>query len=143
MNSSVYTRLVLLDTSVVFARYCKRDRRHELALATLQAVQDQVLCAVNVTAHETFTRLRYDAGLDDALASYEYLREHDVRILDFEARDEESAMKALRKYTDKRLSFIDALCAAVMMRNGIYRVASFDSDFYAFGFEVIPGPALR
>ena len=44
----------------------------------------------------------------------------------------------LEKYYDKSLSFHDALCAAVMMRNKIYRIFSFDHDFRWFGFLVQP-----
>jgi predicted nucleic acid-binding protein len=36
-------------------------------------------------------------------------------------------------------SFHDALCAVTMHRAGIYKVFSFDSDFWTLGFEVMPG----
>ncbi len=140
MTAILFSRAAVLDTSVVFARHCDRDRRHNQALATLQSAASLSLCAVNVTSHETFTRLRKDTGLEGALKGYEFIRATGVTILDFNAEDEESAVTSLRKYKDKNLSFHDALCAAVMKRHGIYRIISFDSDFFAFGFEVIPGP---
>jgi predicted nucleic acid-binding protein len=140
LTATLYAHAALLDTSIVFARHCERDRRHSRALAALQGVDGLTLCALNVTSHETFTRLRKDVGLEGALAGYEFIRTSEVRVLDFVREDEEAALRALRKYADKQLSFHDALCAAVMMRNGIFRIISFDSDFFAFGFEVIPGP---
>jgi predicted nucleic acid-binding protein len=140
VTGAIYAEAALLDTSVVFAKHYARDRRHRRAVDLFRDIGERGLCALDVTAHETFTRLRKDADLDVALAGYEFLRAHDVRLLEFEPRDEEAALASLRKYADKQLSFHDALCAAVMMRNSIYRIISFDSDFYAFGFDVIPGP---
>ena len=78
--------------------------------------------------------------MDGALAGYEFIRARDVKVLPFDQDDEDAALRSLRKYADKELSFHDALCAAVMKRNGIFKIVSFDSDFFAFGFEVIPGP---
>jgi len=53
--------------------------------------------------------------------------------------DEGKALDLVKKYTDKKLSYHDALCASVMLRYRLYRVFTFDSDFWTFGFELLPG----
>jgi predicted nucleic acid-binding protein len=140
VSASLFARAVVLDTSIVFARHCERDRRHKRAVAALESLGPTSLYAVNVTAHETFTRLRQDVGLDGALDGYEFIRAKGVTTLEFNALDEQGALASLRKYKDQNLSFHDALCASVMKRVGIYKIISLDKDFFTFGFEVFPGP---
>ncbi len=62
-----------------------------------------------------------------------------MHTIDFTGSDEETAVALAQKYTDKSLSFHDSLCAAVMKRLGMFRVFSFDADFWTFGFELTPG----
>jgi predicted nucleic acid-binding protein len=45
----------------------------------------------------------------------------------------------LEKYSDQKISFHDALCAAVMLRIGAYRAFAFDKHFWIMGFEMLPG----
>jgi predicted nucleic acid-binding protein len=102
-----------------------------------------LLCAVNVTAHESFTRIRYNARLESGLAGYSWLRSNELHTIPFADADEHAALSLVSKYSSVRLSFHDALCAAVMLRLGIYRIFSFDADFWTFGFELIPGMTKR
>jgi predicted nucleic acid-binding protein len=67
------------------------------------------------------------------------MRSERFRLLEFQASDEIFARGLLAKYDDQRLSFHDALCAAVMFREGIFKIFSFDRDFWLFGFQVLPG----
>ena len=53
--------------------------------------------------------------------------------------DEKSALAILERFSEHAISFHDALCAAVMRRLGIYRVFTFDKDYWVMGFEVLPG----
>ena len=139
MNGVVYRNAVLVDTSAALALANKRDPYHQLARDCWTQLQSKcVFCALEVTAHESFTRARYDLTLWRGLLAYRGLRKC-VRSLRFEPADEDRALGLLRKYRDKKLSFHDALCAAVMLRHGLYQVFTFDSDFWAFGFQVLPG----
>jgi predicted nucleic acid-binding protein len=140
MLGVVYANAVVVDTSAAVALVDERDGLHELAQQSLNRLRaDHVLCAVDVTAHESFTRLRYNRSLELAELGYGLLRGSDVRTLAFQSVDEQKALSLVRKYAGKVLSFHDALCAAVMLRNGLFRVFSFDADFWVFGFEVVPG----
>ena len=139
MVGVAYEHMVLVDTSAVVALHDPAAKHHDVALEFYNASQDTRWFAVNVTAHEAFTRGRYDSGLGRALQHFYFLRAQPVRPLPFTEADEARAIALLKKYGEHRLSFHDALCAAIMKRESIYRVFSFDKDFWIMGFEMVPG----
>lgn len=140
MVGLAYANAVMIDTSAVVALLDPADQFHQHAADCLAGLQaENLMCAVDVTAHEVFTTLRYNVDLDAGVDGFGQLREAGVRTLDFTPDDEQEALALARKYTDKALSFHDVLCAAVMLRYGMFRVFSFDADFWTFGFELVPG----
>jgi predicted nucleic acid-binding protein len=36
-------------------------------------------------------------------------------------------------------SYHDAVCSAMMLRSGIYKIFTFDRDFQILGFQILPG----
>jgi len=139
MIGVVYDRMVAVDTSAIIALFDPHDQFHELARQFFQNSSGIIWLAVNVTSHELFTRVRYNDGLPAALNRYDFFRKEPFRLLKFSTEDEISARALLGRYDDQQLSFHDALCAAVMIREGIFKIFSFDRDFWLFGFEVLPG----
>jgi predicted nucleic acid-binding protein len=137
---TVYRDIVLIDTAAVVAVLEGTERFHEHAKAYFSEQPTVVWASLNVTAHEAFTRARYGGSYcERALTHFDFLRGENIRVLPFEAADELSARAILIKYADHRLSYHDALCAAVMRRVGIYRVFTFDHHFAVLGFELVPG----
>lgn len=134
-----YDYLAVIDTSAAVALLDESDSLHHAAVEFFAAADFFQWCVLNSTSHETFTRLRYDHGLNLGLEGYDLLRSGKLRVLDFGADDEAEARTVLTKYSDHKLSFHDALCATVMIREGIFKVFSFDAHFWCFGFEVMPG----
>jgi len=51
--------------------------------------------------------------------------------------DEAKAKEIIRKYTDKRFSYMDATSFAVMERLGLRTAFAFDPHFRQYGFQVI------
>jgi predicted nucleic acid-binding protein len=139
MVGVVYDRMIAVDTSAVIALLDSEDQFHELAQQFFENAQGFTWLAVNITSHELFTRVRYDEDLPTALSRYDFIRGEGFDILNFDTDDEIFARQLLEKYNDQTLSFHDALCAAVMLREGIFKVFSFDRDFWVLGFEVFPG----
>lgn len=139
MIGVVYDRMIAVDTSAVIALLNPRDQFHGPAKRFLESSAGARWFALNTTAHEVFTRLRYDEGLQEAFAGYDLVRSEPFQVLKFGADDELSARQILEKYADHTLSFHDALCGAVMLREGIFKVFSFDRHFWVLGFEVVPG----
>jgi predicted nucleic acid-binding protein len=130
----------LLDTAAVFAMLDERDTLHDYATQFFQNHRRALTWfAVDTTAHESYTRARYDLSREKAVAAYSLLRAADVRLVRLDADDEERACAILERYADQTLSFQDALCAVIMKRLQIFKVFTFDADFWTLGFEVIPG----
>ena len=141
----LYDGAALIDTSAVFMMFDKGDAHHALAK---QFFKDNskalVWYAVDTTAHESYTRVRYDlARRQTAVEAYALLRSAGVRLVRFSPDDEEKACSLLAKYGDHVLSFHDALCAVIMKRIGIFKVFTFDADFSTLGFNVIPGTTVK
>ena len=135
-----YERVALIDSSAVIALHDHEDQFHEDALRFYSKSSDLVLCTLDVTAHELFTRVRYRSSATAALEHFDFLRNSTVvRLYRFLPADELEALDILTRYSDHTISFHDALCAAAMKRLGILRIFSFDSDFAVMGFEVFPG----
>ena len=129
--------LALIDTSAVVALFDKHDTQHQKAKLFFSE-SSLAWAAVNLTAHETFTRLRYCADVALGLEGFDSLRK-DLTVIDFQTEDESRARSMLTKYRDHKISHHDALCAAAMLRSRIYKVFTFDRDFQILGFQVIPG----
>ncbi|HDO25522.1 MAG TPA: PIN domain-containing protein [Nitrospirae bacterium] len=130
---------ILVDTSAAIALHSNRDRFHVTANDFFQNTTGKLWVVLNVTKHETYTRARYDMGFRRAINLYDFLTGDPLYQLFFRPSDEDEARLLLERYQEHTLSFHDALCATVMKRFGIYRVFTFDSHFYTFGFEVFPG----
>ena len=95
---------------------------------------------MDVTSHETYTRARYRSTARVAREHYSFLRTTTgISLYRFKESDEIEAIEILNRYSDHRLSFHDALCAAAMKRLGIAKVFTFDRDFAVLGFMVLPG----
>lgn len=140
MLSSLYANAGLIDTGAVLAVLDSRDRFHNDATACFNEQEAVAWASLNVTGHETYTRARYNGCSSNlALAHYDFLRQRKVRVLEFQTEDEVAARDILRRYSDQRISFHDALCASVMRRLGIYKILSFDRHFLVLGFELLPG----
>lgn len=139
MFGTVWDRTVLIDTAAVVALQDRNDRFHESAKAYFGADSSVRWAALDATAHEAYTHMRYEFSYPRASEAFEFLRSGQVELIRFTQEDEESARALLEKYREHDLSFHDALCASVMIRLGIFQVFTFDSHFWTFGFQVKPG----
>lgn len=130
-----------MDTSAVIALQDPKDRHHDFARKFYTSIPGSVRWySVNVTAHEAYTRVRYDnQSAEHAIESYDFLRTKTVNLLPFGPEDELKTRELLLRYDDQKLSFHDVLCASVMLRVGILKIFTFDKDFHILGFQVVPG----
>lgn len=135
-----YDGTILIDTSAAVALVNPKDQFHKQALSFFNFSPDIVWVVLNCTRHESYTRSRYDYDFNSAIKIYDYLSSEPLYQLFFDKSDEDEARNLLQQYNEHKISFHDALCASVMIKNGIYKVFTFDRHFYIFGFEVYPGP---
>jgi predicted nucleic acid-binding protein len=135
----LYAEAILIDSSAAIALINYKDQFHDEAFRFFNSTENIVWVCFNITAHEAYTRARYDLGFSSAISLYDFLKSNNFYQLNLEPVDEIEARELLDKYADHDLSFHDALCAAVMKRAGIYKAFAFDHHFYYFGFELFPG----
>lgn len=130
---------ILIDTSAVIALHCPSDAAHKAAEAFFQSTTGVLWVALNITAHESYTRARYNSSFKSAITVYDFLKGKSILQVSFDLKGEEEARKLLEKYSEHQISYHDALCAVVMKNTGIYRIFTFDHHFWIMGFEILPG----
>ena len=141
MIQTYYEQVAIVDTSAVIALHDPQERYHaDVRSYYVTNTQDLVWAAVDLTSHECFTTVRYSKGFQPALEHYNFLRATGIKLIRFQPEDETQTLALLTKYSDHKLSFHDAACAAIMKRVGIFRILTLDGDFMPFGFEILPGP---
>jgi predicted nucleic acid-binding protein len=140
MTRTFMEEAILVDTSAAIALADRNDQFHEAAECFYGSTTGVVWASLNATAHETYTRARFALGFREALRLYDFLTGRPLMCMPFIGEDEGVARDHLVRFHEHKLSFHDALFAAVMKRIGIYRAFTFDRHFFLFGFEVLPGP---
>lgn len=139
MIRTVYEKAVLIDTSAAIALHDPAEQFHDDARRFFSRREEFQWAVLDSTSHECFTRVRYAGQFQTAHEHYRFLRGSGFHLLRYTEEDEGEAESTLTRFSQHSLSFHDALCAAVMKRFGIYRVFTFDSDFFKLGFEIVPG----
>lgn len=69
--------------------------------------------------------------IDDLYAS------ESIEVLASTRDDEVEAIRWMRKYSDKEISFTDCISFALMRRLGIHAAFTFDRHFRDAGFEIV------
>lgn len=113
------------------------DRYRELSAEGVRLV------TTSYVVDETATRLRYDAGLDAAVAFRDMLAatvaQRRLRIAWIDAPLERQGWQILEQYRDVVRSLTDATTVAVARRSKLEEIFGFDDDFAALGLLVLPG----
>ncbi len=133
--------MIFIDTGAFLARYLSHDQYHLQAASFWKKLeQDNERCLTsNFVLDETFTLLGRWANFDFAVqrARNIYASEALV-ILRPDQQDELKALDYFGKYADQNVSFTDCISFALMKREKIPRVFSFDRHFKLAGFILLP-----
>lgn len=137
-------RLLYVDTGYLLALALRRDRHHRPATAHFRSIRATPVTLVTTDAvlGETFTRLRYDAGvksvqaLRDALGRVEAAGTLRVQESSADLRDQ--ALDLVEQYDSRPLSYADAAGAVLARQVGVDAVLGFDDDFRMLGFVLEP-----
>lgn len=137
-------RTVYIDTGAFIALIWRRDRAHDRMrkhFMRLRRDGDRLVTSEAVVA-ETATRLRYDAGLRDALAFRRILDEAtavgEIRIRYGDDRMRTAAFDVMARYADLGLSYADCVGAVIAREISAQAVFGLDEDFRALGFALEP-----
>ncbi|MCC6224645.1 MAG: PIN domain-containing protein [Thermoleophilia bacterium] len=137
------TRL-FVDTGGWIALLKRDDHMHARAgpYYATQVAEGRRFLTTSYVICETATRLRYDAGVEAAVAFRRAIERavagRSLRVAWIDARLEREGWDVLERYADIPLSLTDATSAAVARRAGVGEVFGFDRHFRALGFDVQP-----
>lgn len=138
------SRLLYVDTGAFIALLYGRDRAHPVVSAHLReltAAGTRLISSEPVVS-ETVTRLRYDAGLHRVVAFRAVLQRAIAQgsLTIRESGDDlrRDAFDLLERFADLRLSYADAVGAAIARERRVDAVFGLDNDFRVMGFSLEP-----
>jgi predicted nucleic acid-binding protein len=129
-----------VDSSALIALAKVNDDNHLRARTFLESLSGSFqFVTSDYILDETLTRLSDSLGAEKAAHFVEKIFESRLyKIIFIEKRIFESALKWLKKYADKPLSFTDCTSFVLMQKFGLKRAFAFDDDFRKVGFEMVP-----
>ena len=126
-----------MDTSAFLALYLKRDQYHKLAKGMFPSLP-RPFSTSNHVVDELATLLGRTAGYRSAADRIgDIYASGSVDVVPSTRDDEIQAIRWMRKYADKEISFTDCISFAMMRRLGIRAAFAFDRHFRDAGFEIV------
>lgn len=131
--------MIFADTSFWVAFRNSRDDRHAEAIRAFQDREGEPLVTTNHVRGETWTVLRRRAGHASARDFLDGLeRSARMRVVFVSQALERDALKWLRRHDEREYSFVDATSFEVMRKFHVRDALTFDADFAAAGFRIVP-----
>lgn len=130
---------LLVDTSALLALVLKNDQHHAAAAAFARANPSARFTWTDLCLAELATRLRARAGAAQAVAVVNDLlasRRYQLVLIDMELL--RGALARMARLADQRLSLADCASFEIMERLDLDTTFTFDGDFRACGYEMLP-----
>lgn len=118
--------MIFLDTTFVVGLFVSNDDWHDSAVKVYNEIRNEKLVISNLVIAETVTILKNKLQTKDILEIYRNIPNFFHVVDDNDLYD--AAMNEFVKY-DSSISFFDAMYVAIMKKEDILKIASFDSDF--------------
>jgi predicted nucleic acid-binding protein len=134
------TRL-FIDTGALVGAALPRDQYHQKSREAWEQLSNLSLRLYSSDAifQETMVFLHHRAGPESAIEWAEaHIESKWISWLPVDARIRRAALPWMKKYADQTVSFVDATSFALMRRENIRRVFSFDRHFAVAGFRLWP-----
>ena len=137
--------MIFVDTSAFLALVNEKDNKHAAAKQFLEEIKNGKIRVKNIITSdyiidETLTRIRYSVGHKEAVEwGEDILVSRVIEKIEIGKEVFGHAWELFQAYKDKKLSFTDCTSFALMKKKGMKEVFSFDSDFEALGFVLLPG----
>lgn len=132
--------MIFVDTSFWAALRNRKDPHHEEASRLLRDNANVPLVTSNHVRGEAWTYLRRKAGHSSAVGFLDALdRSPRVRVIAVPGKQEEEALRWLRRHDEREYSFVDATSFALMRSLRVKEALAFDGDFAAAGFVELRG----
>lgn len=135
--------IIFIDTNFLCALYNEKDSLHEKARAIWPTLEDFDYVASNFILLEAYTILSQRASKVQAIAFGNYVRkENPYTIVWIDRNLEKDIWNIFKSIKDKNFSYVDASILAVIKKEKISHLLSFDAGFSqfqkTFHFTLIP-----
>jgi len=130
-------RAVILDTGPVIGLLSEDDEHHAASVAAIKTSgrKGRKLCTIREVIGEAYTlfRTRYSPhrSAEPALAVLRWARESGIELLETGEGDHQRAAAILERYSQLRLSYVDALLLAVAERKRIEELITVDMRHFS------------
>ena len=118
--------MIFLDSSFLIALFVPNDQWHNDAVRVYNDIKNDKLVISKMVIAETITLLRLN--LETKFIREIYKNINNLFLVLDDGNYFDKAMKNFIKY-DGSISFFDSMYLYLMKKEGIYEIASFDSDF--------------
>lgn len=130
--------MVFVDTGAFLARYLANDAHHPRAVAIWKRMRGEPLVTSNHVLDETLTLLARRAGNRFAGDRADNIYAAEVLEIVYSTKEDESeAVRLLRKYADRQVSFTDCVSFVLMRSRKISTAFTFDQHFQQAGFRTV------
>jgi predicted nucleic acid-binding protein len=133
MNSSVF-----VDTAFWIALHNPADAHHDSAVGALQDLASSHLYSSNLVLGEVWTVARNRTSHARAITAFELVQGSGAYFIHVGTGAEREAFDWLKAHPERKVSFVDATSLVLMRSMGIQHAATFDQDFAAAGFKILP-----
>lgn len=136
---------LFVDTAAFFARFNERTAEHERARDVFAGIRSSdlpygPLFTSRYVLSELATLMLRKVGHAPAVFALETIREAEsFNVLSVGSSDFGRTCEQFAGYDDQQISFVDHASAVLASGRGIDHVFTFDGDFHALGFTVVPG----
>jgi uncharacterized protein len=130
-------RAVILDTGPVIGLLSEDDEHHAASVAAIKASgrKGRKLCTIREVIGEAYTlfRTRYSPhrSAEPALAVLRWARESGIELLHTDEADHQRAAGILERYSQLRLSYVDALLLAAAERIRVEELITVDMRHFS------------
>ena len=131
---------VFVDTGAYFALFSTRDFCHVQALSTWEMINFESIpiTTSNHVIDELATLLGRKNHYQFSASKIRKIYSSRIEILRSTEEDEKAALNLFEKFADQQVSFTDCLSFALMKREKIHFVFTFDQHFQFAGFDLLP-----
>jgi len=135
---------VFVDTGAWIAMAVVRDRFHKQAASYYRRLSQRnvQLITSNYVLVETYTRIRYDDGLDKAVKFHSLVEEAitlgRLRLEWVTPEIHGEAWRIFEQYTDQLFSLVDCTSFVIAKRAGLKEAFGFDEHFNTMGLILKP-----
>lgn len=133
--------MIFLDTGAFLGKFIERDQYHLPAAKCWKEIEKSypLLYTSNFVIDETLTLLSRRVGYSFASKVAHLLyKSSQLTILRPSQEDELEAIKSFEKLADQEVSFTDCISYALMRRNNLTHVFTFDRHFKLWKFIILP-----